>query len=126
MADMRIEDKNNQAREVVFARSKVYATSASGQLFNLPVNSVVTKLIVVVTVADTNASAAIGADINGTTVGSANITATGIKAVEITDIAGYAETGGVLSITPTSTNGDGVMFIIAEIVENNTDGTYLG
>jgi hypothetical protein len=130
MADMRLEDKNNQAREIIAARSKVYATNASGDLFNLPINSVVKEVVVAVTKADSTADgtnpSTLEVDINGTSVGSVNTNAAGIARIEVADIAGYAKTGGVLSIVPGNAKGDGEMFIIAEIVENNTTGAYLG
>jgi len=125
MADMRLDGKNNQAKSVQLARSKVYPTNASGELFNMPIDGVVSRVTVVVTKADSTDGATLTVTIDGTSIATADLTSTGIKTTEVTDIAGYTPTGGVMSISSTG-GGDGTMFVIAEIDTNNTDGAYLG
>ena len=130
MADMRLDGKNNQAKEVIVARSRKYATDASGELFNLPVGSVVIRATVVITKADTTANATnpsiLSIKVDGTEIASVETNATGIKQVNVTDLAAFAETGGVVTITPGNAAGDGEMFVILDIVTNNTTGAYLG
>jgi len=130
MADMRLDSKNNQAKEVIVARSSKYATNASGKLFNLPVGGVVTKVTAVITKADTTADAnnpsTLSIKVDGTEIASVETNATGIKQVDVTDLAAFAETGGVVTIIPGNAAGDGEMFVILDIVTNNTTGAYLG
>ena len=133
MADYRLEAKNNQKKGIFTATSKEYPTNINGTLFNMAVGGVVTKIVAVVTKADSGADANGNADgkmdvsINGTTVATIDLTSTGIKQYEVTDLAGYTETGGVLNVTPGSdNNGDGTLRIMCEIIDSDaTTGAYL-
>ena len=133
MADYRLEAKNNQKKGIFAATSKEYPTNINGTLFNMAVGGVVTKIVAVVTKADSgedangNADGKMDVSINGTTVATIDLTSTGIKQYEVTDLAGYTETGGVLSVTPGSDNkGDGTLRIMCEIIDSDaTTGAYL-
>ena len=126
MADYRLEAKNNQKKGIFAATSKEYPTNINGTLFNTAVGGVVTKVVAVVTKKDTGTSAAMNVKINGTTVATVDVTAEGIKQYEVTDLAGYTETGGTLTVEPSSTNGDGSLRVMCEIIDSDaTTGAYL-
>lgn len=133
MADYRLEAKNNQKKGIFCAASKEYPTNIDGTLFNMIREGVAFRVIGVVITADSgedsngNKDAKMDVAINGTNVATIDLTSTGIKQYDITDIAGYTETGGTLTVTPGSDNkGDGTFRVIVDIVDSDaTTGAYL-
>lgn len=127
MADLRLEGKTNQKRKVSALKSPVMATSGANTLWTIPAGSIVDKVVVVVTTADTDATtpASVDVAVGGTVVANAGTSVAGKVNVETTDLAAVVTAKSDVTVSATGA-GDGQYYVVVYLVEDNTTGEYVG
>ena len=124
--DLRLTGKNNQAKEVVAARSEEFTTKEDAVLFSIPRDSIIRSVTVVVDSKDTGSGSKMIVNINGTDLTEFSLDTEEISTYTITDKRAYVKTGGLLNVKFEGCNGDGTVLVAVDLITNNTTGAYLG
>lgn len=119
MADLTRVGQNNYKREVMVGVSDSMSTG-DNSVFNLPANSLVTNVKVIVTAADTTVSSTVDVKVGTTVVADeAGVAATGVVG---TTTEAYFADGGLVSVVAgaTAPAGDGIIRLVVEYIELDT------
>jgi hypothetical protein len=120
MADLTRVGQNNYKREIMVGVSDSMSTG-DNTVFNLPANSLVTGVSVVVTSADTTALSTVDVKVGITVVANeVAVAAAGVASGTVTPT--YFADGGAVSVAAGATvpAGDGVIRLVVEYIELDT------
>ena len=129
MADLRKLSKNNQKRGFDVAVCESFSTSATMDdiLFDIPVNSVIVDVVVIVETVSGTATDTVDVKIGSTVI--ANEVVVGVAGVKRTVVDTQYLTGGQISVVAGADAPDaaGVIRVLVEYVELDTStGAYVG